>query len=271
VSSLAVPACRNCGAPAGGKYCPECGQDTAPHPPTAREFLHEFASHYIAIEGSLWITLKKLLVPGALTLDYFAGRKRRYVHPLRLYLTASVVFFLVAKVFLPFPAAHVTVTPVVTTTNQGVGSFQCDAGDRFCEHVRDRFHERFGTKSRAQAADYVMERLVSLFPYAMFVLLPVFALLTRAVYWNRPYNYGEHIVFALHVHAFVFFVGALVAPFGMPILWTVPAAVYLSAAMAKVFGGRRWPSIARAVFVFVAYFLLLAVAIVALVVAIAVL
>jgi hypothetical protein len=267
VSTPAVPACRNCGAPAGGKYCPECGQDTAPHPPTAREFLHEFAAHYVAIEGSLWITLRKLVVPGALTLDYFAGRKRRYVHPLRLYLTASVVFFLVAKVFLPSADAHVTAAGV--TAGHDVGTFQCDEGDAFCKHVAQRFRERFGTKNRTQATDYVMERLVSLFPYAMFVLLPVFALLTRAVYWNRPYNYGEHLVFALHVHAFAFFVGALVAPFGMPILWTVPAAVYLSTAMAKVFGGRRWPSILRAVFVFVTYFMLLAAAIVALIVAIA--
>ena len=183
------------------------------------------------------------MVPGALTLDFFAGRKRRYVHPLRLYLTASVVFFLVAKVFLPLGDTHVT--GVGVKASQEVGVFQCDVGDTFCEHVRDRFRERFGAKTRTQAADYMMERLVSLFPYAMFVLLPVFALLTRAVYWNRPYNYGEHLVFALHVHAFVFFVGALVAPFGMPILWTVPAAAYLSAAMTKVFGGRRWPSILR--------------------------
>jgi Protein of unknown function (DUF3667) len=256
-----VPACRNCGAPAGAKYCPECGQDTAPHPPSAREFLHEFIAHYVAIEGSLWITLKKLVVPGALTLDYFAGRKRRYVHPLRLYLTASVVFFLVARVFLASPDVHVTLKTV--SIGHGVGMFQCDVGDTFCQHLAQRFQERFGGMSQAQASDYVLQHLVSLFPYAMFVLLPVFALLTRAVYWNRPYNYGEHLVFALHVHAFTFFVGALVAPFRMPILWTVPAAVYLSAAMAKVFGGRRVPSVLRAVFVFLAYVLLLAAALVA--------
>jgi hypothetical protein len=269
MSSPAVPACRNCGAPAGGKFCPECGQDTAPHPPSAREFLHEFAGHYIAIEGSLWITLKKLVIPGALTLDYFAGRKRRYVHPLRLYLTASVVFFLVAKVFLPFPDVHMT--PEGMATGHGFGLFQCDPGDTRCEHLAQRFHERFGGMSHAQAVDYLMGRLVALFPYAMFVLLPVFALLTRAVYWNRPYNYGEHLVFALHVHAFVFLVGALVAPFGMPILWTVPAAVYLSAAMGKVFGGRPWPSILRVVFVFLTYIALLTAAAIVLMLAIALL
>lgn len=267
MSTPAVPACRNCGAPAGGKYCPDCGQDTAARPPTAREFVHEFAAHYVAIEGALWVTLKKLMVPGALTLEYFAGRRRRNVHPLRLYLTASVVFFLVAKIFVPSPDIHIS----DATAGQGVGIFQCDAGDTFCKRLAQRFHERFGAMSRTQAADYMMQRLVALFPYAMFVLLPVFALLTRAVYWKRPYNYGEHLVFALHVHAFAFFLGALVAPFQMPILWAIPAAVYLGAAMANVFGGRRGPSILRAVFVFVTYFTLLVAAIVAILVAAALL
>ena len=32
VSSPAVPACRNCGAPADGKFCPECGQDDGAAP-----------------------------------------------------------------------------------------------------------------------------------------------------------------------------------------------------------------------------------------------
>src|SRR5271156_5909995 len=136
MSSPAVPACRNCGAPASGKFCPECGQTTAPHPPTAREFLHEFVAQYVAVEGSLWITLKKLAQPGTLTLEYFAGRKRRYIHPLRLYLTASVVFFLVAQVFLP------TAEVRIASTGQALGgnfvAFQCDSNDGLCKWIEKR-------------------------------------------------------------------------------------------------------------------------------------
>ena len=172
MSSPAVPACRNCGAPADGNFCPGCGQDTKAHPPSARAFLHEFAQ---------------------------------------------------------------------------------------------RFRRNFGGMTRAQAAEFISHRLVGLFPYAMFVLLPVFALLTRTVYWNRPFNYGEHLVFALHVHAAVFFIGAIAEPLRMPILWTVPSAMYLFAAMAHVFGGRKVPMILRATFVFVLYFILVIATIVAIV------
>lgn len=263
MSVPAAPACRNCGAAAARKYCPECGQDTAPHPPSAREFLHEFIGHYVAIEGSLWITLKKLVVPGALTLEYLAGRKRRYVHPLRLYLTASVVFFLVARFLVPVPEIHVIA--VGTGPGHVPTITECKADEAFCAGIRERMAKRFPGMNRAQFADYLVQRVVALFPYAMFVLLPVFALITRAVYWNRAYNYGEHLVFALHVHAFVFFLGALVAPFKEPMLWTLPAAVYLGVAMSRVFGGRKLPSILRAVFVFLLYVTLIVATIIAII------
>src|SRR6202000_2557918 len=89
-------ACRNCGAQAPSKFCPDCGQETTLHPPTLGEFLHEFVGHYVALEGTLWLLLCR---PGWLTREYLGGRRRRYVLPLRLYLTASFVFFLVLKLF----------------------------------------------------------------------------------------------------------------------------------------------------------------------------
>ena len=44
-------------------------------------------------------TVNQLLIhPWQLTNDFNAGRRARYVHPLRLYLIASIVFFLLARV-----------------------------------------------------------------------------------------------------------------------------------------------------------------------------
>jgi hypothetical protein len=101
--------CLNCGtalAP-GARFCSQCGQDTANHPPSLFEFVHEFVSHYIAVEGTLWKTLWGLMAkPGFLTLEYLAGRKQRYVLPLRLILTLGLLFFLALK-FAPGQLAHV--------------------------------------------------------------------------------------------------------------------------------------------------------------------
>lgn len=91
--------CQNCGTRFEGNFCPHCGQEAHIEIPTAFEFLHEFFGHYVALESKLFRTLKILfLAPGQLTLDYLEGRRRSRVLPLRLYLSCSVLFFLVLTV-----------------------------------------------------------------------------------------------------------------------------------------------------------------------------
>jgi hypothetical protein len=92
--------CRNCdfdlSTVTHAKFCPECGQETSLAPPTLREFVNHFFGNYIAVKGGFIQTLWRLITrPGALTVDYLQGRKRRYMLPFRLYLTISVVSFLV--------------------------------------------------------------------------------------------------------------------------------------------------------------------------------
>jgi hypothetical protein len=153
---------------------------------------------------------------------------------------------------------HLNVEVKVAGQAAGNGplALQCDLDDRICTEMEKRLRAHVGGMTRAQASQYLTERVITSFPYAMFLLVPVFAMLTRVVYWRRPYNYGEHLVFAFHVHTFVFLLGAIVAPFGNPMFLTIPAAIYTAAAMRTVFGGRTWALIARFVLVFVAYFLL---------------
>ena len=87
--------CRNCGTHVGAaRFCGACGQSTTLHPLTVREFFHEFITHNVALEGALWRTLKALLLhPGSLTVEYLAGRRARYIAPLRLYLSFSLILF----------------------------------------------------------------------------------------------------------------------------------------------------------------------------------
>jgi Protein of unknown function (DUF3667) len=85
------PCCANCGYSAPEQYCPRCGQETRA-PPTILEFLREVLDHLLSFESKALRTLAKLhFRPGKLTSEYFAGRRVRYVRPLRLYLRVSVL------------------------------------------------------------------------------------------------------------------------------------------------------------------------------------
>jgi hypothetical protein len=83
--------CRNCGTPLQGDFCYNCGQkeSTCDH-----DFL-DLAGDLFVWDSRFWRTLIALLIkPGFLTAEYIAGRKARYMPPLRLYLVISFFMFL---------------------------------------------------------------------------------------------------------------------------------------------------------------------------------
>ncbi|HEX7324070.1 MAG TPA: DUF3667 domain-containing protein, partial [Rhodanobacteraceae bacterium] len=89
--------CANCGAPLYGKYCYACGQPTEGLVRHFSSVAADAADSILNVDERLFRTLGPLyLRPGRLTLDYFAGKRARYVTPFRL------VFFIAIIVFLAF-------------------------------------------------------------------------------------------------------------------------------------------------------------------------
>lgn len=106
--------CANCGHAAPGNFCPSCGQKTHIETPTLFEFIHEYLHHYVALEGTLTRTLWTLISrPGALTAEYIAGRRQRYIKPLQLYLTISFIFFVLMGLF----GASINTRPLIAGPN----------------------------------------------------------------------------------------------------------------------------------------------------------
>ena len=259
--------CLNCGAAAGGRFCPACGQETRLHVPSAAEFLHEFVGHYVALEGKLWTSLLLLLFkPGQLTAAYLAGRRVRYVQPLRLYLTLSLLFFALFKYGgLPLanfnadqagaaPAVQVSAHPPARTpvpapspalAGDGGGIEQALRGatPRWAAKI-----EQFDALTAEGKSEAFAAAFFNYAPFAMFCLMPVFALHLKLLYLGSGRRYGEHLLFALHSNGFAFVMFALIAvsPWEplkpLLLLWLV---LYLPFALRRVYGGGRAGTLLR--------------------------
>ena len=94
--------CLNCDAALPGDYCPDCGQRAQTLRTPLHRFLGQMAVEFFGIDGRVWRTLGALLFrPGALTAAYLQGRRRRYLSPLRVYLVATVAFFVTLALLDP--------------------------------------------------------------------------------------------------------------------------------------------------------------------------
>jgi hypothetical protein len=242
------------------------------HPPTAGEFLHEFIGHHIALEGKLWKTLGMLLFkPGLLTVEYFAGRKLRYVNPLRLYLTVSVILFAVLGVVSPNvkivtydPASHQMTTPLthdetMQLARKSVEKFDFAPG--WMKEHATQFLALTGEQQRARLS----HAFAAYSPYAFFLLVPVLALLLKLFYLTRGLYYGEHLVCAIHLQTawFIFeLVDVLVVPSAFGSVTELVIVVYTALAVQRVYGGRWWATSMRVVALGFIYSMLLSILVV---------
>jgi len=89
------PVCLNCRSPLLGDFCYECGQPKKGWIRHIHGIVGDFLDSVLNFDSRTLRTLAPLLLrPGYLSNEYFAGRRVRYVTPLRLYVFMSVVAFL---------------------------------------------------------------------------------------------------------------------------------------------------------------------------------
>lgn len=88
-------ACLNCTTILSeqGQYCPNCGQKVRRQRSTIGELLSDAFSSITNLDSTLWQTVKIIWRPGKLTQEYFAGRRKNFITPIRLFLVAAIFFF----------------------------------------------------------------------------------------------------------------------------------------------------------------------------------
>ncbi len=284
VPAAPTPACQNCGAPLLGPHCYRCGQ---PVDGLVRHFSSiagDFLDSVLNIDARVLRTLWPLFArPGCLSCEYFAGRRVRYVSPVRLFVFLSIVTFFIARLAIHIPgdsirldddaiASATSVAQVETLRDlaietmetgrrqgrdvpgldagirQGQDSIRAEAAARIAalKDASDRGepppqaspditfgdgkpwdattnalkfawlpgfandwinaqvgHARTNIARIKDDPSLLKDALLGAIPSTLFVLLPVFALMLKVLYLFKRRLYMEHLIVALHSHAFL--------------------------------------------------------------------
>lgn len=223
------PSCPNCGSEQVAEYCADCGQRAGDLRTPVSAFLREALDDVFSFDSRIWRTLSALFRrPGSLTADYWEGRRARFVTPLRLYLIVSFGTFLLLVVVAPNAILDATGTNPWAPLRIGSGPAAFDLADRvgpFAVSVSGDDEAAAGeddadvVRPALDAADWFMDHVVRpaldaperaqrLFhqrlQWAVFALVPLFALWLRLLYRRRERFFVPHLVFALHFHTLAF-------------------------------------------------------------------
>ena len=327
---------------AAGRVLPQCGQSIHSVLEPMHGMIEETVETVLHIDGRIVHTLPPLLLkPGFLTLEYFAGRRVRYIAPFRLMFVLCLLSFFVfhlaidqisnkvgahgfplvnvnnaaienasspakvhkalqeqldglqsaratgllsptmldktdaaarelrqeasrrlvelgaspisaASIALPLPA----VTAIPRDTVKAANVTPDDANKpvrqesepvriawlpdvvnaRLTElgnHVRNNMHALRGSDpaARQDALQRMIGGVFSALPPTMFVLIPAFAILLKLFYVFRRRLYMEHLIVALHSHAFMFLSLLLITLAGMLSTWLRPHAAWTGYAL----------------------------------------
>jgi hypothetical protein len=211
--------CRNCGAPAGPRFCGDCGQEIEDHRSPIGQLLREVLSEWFSLDGHLFRTLKALSRPGRLTKLYLSGKRARYLRPVRLYAIASLALFSSVLSLEPPSAARVALSIAgeqVTTPRSGDGSrtrvvlFEPDS--LALTWLARQFPGRLAAL-RAMPPQTLLHTLFgglkAALPALLILFLPFLALGLKVLYVRTGTLFVDHLVFAVHVQSALFLALAL--------------------------------------------------------------
>lgn len=298
--------CANCATPLQGDYCHACGQSMHSVLKPVHHMAEETVETVLHIDSRIVRTLPALFFkPGFLSLEYFAGRRVRYIAPFRLMFVLCLLSFfmlhlasrsisvdvasrqqtrladrgedfaqaatpkqvrrllddkldaldatqafggeavaaqtkaarqtLVAAanqrlaalhaepLSVPTPSAPAKPTPstVAPTRVAWLPAFANQRLTAISQHLQDNLRAyKSGDPAVSEAAkERMLNGIFGKLPGAMFVLVPVFALLLKLFYVFKRRLYMEHVIVVLHSQAFLFLWLLLLTLLGEAIAW----------------------------------------------------
>lgn len=254
--------CENCGAQLEGHWCAQCGQPAIEYRRSFRHVLADLLNEFLNWDSKFFTTIALLILkPWRLTNEFLAGKRVRYVNPLRLYLLASILFFFAVNygakglrfdpgklspkdraeleadlkdkdlppaareklaAFLresspppaPSPESSTpspTPTPATYKQKREYGKIgerpfvvfdEGKSSTPFERWIESRAKEKMGEHGTKMGL--FIATLFSNLPYMMLCCIPLFALVLKVLYVRRHIFYIDHLIYALHIHTFIY-------------------------------------------------------------------
>ena len=165
--------------------------------------------HAIAnVDGKIWRTLRLLLFkPAFLALEYSAGRRHPYVNPLRILITAIIIYALATtgglNIQISFYTVSLSVAPVPVPAERSIEDtlFQVDQ----LGILERRLEAKFGPAEAvpAEVRNRFNRGLASFATPLSFTVVLLLAFALYALFRRRRPLFVEHLVFSMHYFSFV--------------------------------------------------------------------
>src|SRR2546421_384897 len=179
-----LPYCENCGAPMAGPFCAQCGQAAIDYRRSFRHIIVDVLDSFLNWDSKFFATIAWLIArPWHLTNQFLAGRRVRYVHPLRLYLLVSILFFFVVNYWAKSIHADPSKLSAEDRADIAADLNDPDIPPAVKARVRGALEAKGMTQPEAQTSPSP-EAAVSPRPTAIFSI--------------------DHLVYALHIHSFAY-------------------------------------------------------------------
>jgi len=271
--------CQNCGAELTGPHCAQCGQAAIDYRRSFRHVIVDVLDSFLNWDSKFFATIGLLIVkPWRLTNEFLSGKRVRYLHPLRLYLLASILFFFAVNygakglrlepgkiseknrtaiaaavaekrdeieaefdkenlsteerkkaqdaldyLTKPSPAATAaaeqqpspTITPTASPSEPGKRTYGAVDERPFLVFDADTksstpFERWLETRAKEKMGEHgtkmglFIATLFSNLPYMMLCCIPLFAFVLKVLYIRRHIFYIDHLIYALHIHTFLY-------------------------------------------------------------------
>ena len=219
-----------------GQFCAKCGQHAIDYRRSFGRVFLDVLDSFLNWDSKFLASLGLLIVrPWRLTIDFLAGKRVRYVHPVRLYLLVSIVFFFGVHELARHANLHTGTKREMTPEQrakmeQKIARLPTEAQTEVRDAMENPAHNQsfleIGTDANnpkaspferwmnARVKEKIGEHgvnlkvffltLVSNLPAMMLCCIPLFAFVLKILYLGRRFFYIDHLIYALHIHAFAY-------------------------------------------------------------------